>query len=88
MHCTLLAPGPVREAHIPEEQQSIVDKVVPDFLWTTYESCSQETLRAMSTNKRRVVPGPLSKFGSLVGRALPTALSAPLIGSFYAKMGE
>lgn len=88
VHCTLLAPGPVREAHIPEEQQSIVDKVVPDFLWTTYESCSQETLRAMSANKRRVVPGPLSKFGSLVGRALPTALSAPLIGSFYAKMGE
>ena len=57
--CTLLAPGPVRDAVIPEEEQSIVDKVVPDFLWTTYESCSAETLEAMARNQRRVVPGPL-----------------------------
>lgn len=46
--CTLLAPGPVRDAVVPDEEQSIVDKVVPDFLWTTYESCSAETLEAMA----------------------------------------
>ncbi|MDO5032939.1 mycolate reductase [Corynebacterium sp.] len=84
--CTLLAPGPVREAHIPEAEQSIVDKVVPDFLWTTYESCSAETLEAMARNQRRVVPGPLSKVMNALGKIVPTPVAAPLIGSFYSKM--
>ncbi|PRQ10361.1 short-chain dehydrogenase [Corynebacterium sp. 13CS0277] len=88
VHCTLLSPGPVREAEIPEEEKSIVDKVVPDFLWTTYESCSKETLKAMAANKRRVIPGPLSKVGAAVGAVLPTAVISPLIGRFYAKMGN
>lgn len=88
VHCTLLAPGPVREAYVPEEEQSIVDKVVPDFLWTTYESCSRDTLRAMRTNKRRVVPGPLSKAMDVVSTYGPRGVIAPLVGSFYAKMGE
>ena len=85
--CTLLAPGPVREATIAEEDQSIVDKVVPDFLWTTYESCSQETIAAMRRNQRRVVPGPLSKAMNSLSQVLPTPVIAPLVGSFYAKMG-
>ena len=84
--CTLLAPGPVRDAVIPEEEQSIVDKVVPDFLWTTYESCSAETLEAMARNQRRVVPGPLSKAMNTLGQIIPTPIAAPLIGSFYSKM--
>ncbi|APT85289.1 mycolate reductase [Corynebacterium aquilae] len=88
VHCTLLSPGPVREAVIPEEEQSIVDKVVPDFLWTTYESCSKETLNAMAANKRRVIPGPLSKVGAAIGAVLPTAVISPIIGKFYAKMGN
>ena len=45
--CTLLAPGPVRDAVIPEEEKSIVDKVVPDFLWTTYESCAKRVSRSV-----------------------------------------
>lgn len=85
--CTLLAPGPVREAEIPESEQSIVDKVVPDFLWTTYESCSKETLDAMAKNKRRVVPGPLSKAMNAVSSVAPTAVLSPIMGWFYRKMG-
>lgn len=85
--CTLLAPGPVREAEIPESEQSIVDKVVPDFLWTTYESCSKETLDAMAKNKRRVVPGPLSKAMNAVSSVAPTAVLSPVMGWFYKKMG-
>lgn len=87
VHCTLLAPGPVRANEIPANEQSIVDKVVPDFLWTTYESCSAETLEAMSRNRRRVVPGPLSKAMNSVSRIAPTALLSPLMGWFYSKMG-
>lgn len=87
VHVTLLAPGPVREALKPEDARSIVDRVVPDFLWTTYESCSRETLHAMAANKRRIVPGPLSKFGAALGQVLPVRVSAPLLGAVYKKMG-
>ena len=85
--CTLLAPGPVRDAVIPDSEKSIVDKVVPDFLWTTYESCSEETLKAMSRNQRRVVPGPLSKAMNTLSQILPTPALAPLMGKFYSQMG-
>lgn len=84
--CTLLAPGPVREAVIDPKDQTIVDKVVPDFFWTTYQSCSAETLDAMARNQRRVVPGPLSKAMNILSQVLPTPLLAPLIGRFYSKM--
>lgn len=88
VHVTLLAPGPVREAHVPEEEQTIVDKVVPDFLWTTYESCSRDTLNALRRNKRRVVPGPLSKAMDVVSTYGPRGVIAPIVGKFYAQMGE
>lgn len=84
--CTLLAPGPVRDAVIPEEEKSIVDKVVPDFLWTTYESCAKESLEALAKNKRRVVPGPLSKVLNVASLVAPRGIASPLIGSFYKKM--
>lgn len=87
VHCTLLAPGPVRANEIPASEQSIVDRVVPDFLWTTYESCSAETLEAMSKNRRRVVPGPLSKAMNGISAYAPTGLLAPVMGWFYSKMG-
>lgn len=84
--CTLLAPGPVREATIPEEEQTIVDKVVPDFLWTTYESCAKESLEALALNKRRVVPGPLSKAMNAVSQVAPASVLSPVMGWFYSKM--
>lgn len=88
VHCTLLAPGPVREAHVPEAEQSIVDRVVPDALWTTYESCSRETIEAMVKNRRRVVPGPVSKAMNAISQAAPTAVLAPVMGWFYRKLGQ
>ena len=77
----------MRDAVIPEEEKSIVDKVVPDFLWTTYESCSEETIEAMMKNQRRITPGPLSKAMDFVSSYGPRWLIAPVIGSFYSKMG-
>ncbi|MBN9644146.1 mycolate reductase [Corynebacterium mendelii] len=84
--CTLLAPGPVREAAKPEEELSIVDKVVPGWLWTTYETCSRQTLEAMASNKRRVVPGPLGKTMDFVSQFAPTGVISPVAGWFYSKM--
>lgn len=86
--CTLLAPGPVREAVIPDAEKTIVDRVVPDAVWTTYESCSRETLEAMAAGRRRVVPGPLAKVMEVVTNVAPTRVIAPIIGGFYKKMGS
>ncbi|QGU01449.1 3-oxoacyl-[acyl-carrier-protein] reductase FabG [Corynebacterium kalinowskii] len=86
--CTLLAPGPVREAVVPDAEKTIVDRVVPDAVWTTYESCSRETLEAMAAGKRRVVPGPLAKLMEVATNVGPTRLVAPIIGGFYKKMGQ
>ena len=88
VHVTLLAPGPVREAYIPEAEQSIVDKVVPDFLWTTYESCAADTISAMRKNRRRIVPGPLAKTMDVVSNYAPRGWLPPIMGKFYAQMGE
>lgn len=88
VHCTLLAPGPVRDTSTPEEEQNTIDKIVPDFLWTTYESCAYETLDALAKNRRRVVPGPLSKAMDFISTYAPSALLSPIMGKFYAKMGE
>lgn len=84
--CTLLAPGPVREAHIPAAEMTIVDRVVPGFLWTTYDACSVEALAALAASRRRVVPGPLSKLMHVLTAVLPTGVIAPVIGRFYKKM--
>lgn len=86
--CTLLAPGPVREARKEEEKRSGVDRVTPDFVWTTYEDCAVETLDALAANKLRVVPGPLSKIMNTLSTYVPRKLSAPVMAKLYAKMAE
>lgn len=86
--CTLLAPGPVREARKEEEKRSGVDRVTPDFVWTTYEDCAVETLDALAANKLRVVPGPLSKIMNTLSTYVPRKLSAPVVAKLYAKMAE
>lgn len=83
IHCTLLAPGPVREAIKPGEEHTQVDDAVPDFLWTTYDDCAIDTLRALGANKLRVVPGPLSKVMNWAGTYLPRRFTAPIAGKFY-----
>ncbi|RAV34627.1 mycolate reductase [Corynebacterium heidelbergense] len=84
--CTLLAPGPVREARKEEEKRTGIDRVTPDFIWTTYEDCAVDTLNALAANKVRVVPGPLSKLMNVFGLYVPHRLSAPLMGKLYGKM--
>lgn len=86
--CTLLAPGPVREARKEEEKRTGVDRVTPDFVWTTYEDCAVETLDALAANKMRVVPGPLSKIMNTLSTYIPRKLSAPVIAKLYAKMAQ
>lgn len=88
VHVTLLAPGPVRTEAPDPAEQSAVDRLVPDALWVTSESAAREALDGLAGNRMRVVPGIVGKVMSVSGTYLPRRLTAPVIGSFYRKMGE
>ena len=87
VNVTLLAPGPVRTEIPDPAEASIVDKVVPGFLWTSSESAARVSLDALARNKMRVVPGILSKSMSVAGQYSPRAIVAPIVGNFYKKLG-
>ncbi len=87
VHVTLLAPGPVRTELPDPADASIVDKIVPDFLWISSEYTAKVSLNALARNKMRVVPGILSKAMSVAGQYSPRAMVAPIVGSFYKKLG-
>ena len=88
VHVTLLAPGPVRTHTPTPEEASIVDRVVPDFMWNSSESVAKLSLDALERNKMRVVPGALSKAMSVAGGYTPRKFTAPIVGSFYRKLGD
>ncbi|GAB2669511.1 mycolate reductase [Gordonia jinhuaensis] len=88
VHVTLLAPGPVRTDTPAAEDASIVDRLVPDFLWNSSEYVARLSLDALERNKMRVVPGALSKAMSLAGTYSPRMVSAPIVGTFYKKLGD
>ena len=57
VHVTLLAPGPVRTEEPDPAEASIVDKLVPDFLWISSEHTAKVSLDALAANRMRIVPG-------------------------------
>ncbi|GAA1480347.1 mycolate reductase [Gordonia sinesedis] len=88
VHVTLLAPGPVRTETPSDEDASVVDRLVPDFLWHSSDKVAEMSLDALNHNKMRVVPGTLSKAMSVAGGYSPRAVVAPIVGSFYRKLGD
>jgi short-subunit dehydrogenase len=42
----------------------------------------------LADNKMRVVPGIISKAMSVAGQYSPRAVVAPIVGSFYKKLGS
>src|SRR5690348_11148382 len=85
VHVTLLAPGPVR-TESPEEP-SLVDKLVPEFLWISTEHTAKLSLDGLERNKMRVVPGVTSKAMSVASGYTPRAIVAPIVGAVYKKLG-
>ena len=57
VHVTLLAPGPVRTELPDPAEQSLVERLIPDFLWIDTEYTARISLDGMERNKMRVVPG-------------------------------
>jgi uncharacterized protein len=87
VHVTLLAPGPVRTDLPQDAERSLVERLVPDFLWISTEHTAQVSLNALERNKMRVVPGLTSKAMSVGSGYAPRAIVAPIVGSFYKKLG-
>jgi short-subunit dehydrogenase len=87
VHVTLLAPGPVRTTSPDPADASLVDKLVPEFLWISTEHTAEMSLDALERNKMRIVPGITSKAMSVASQYAPRAVVAPIVGSFYKRLG-
>jgi short-subunit dehydrogenase len=87
VHVTVLAPGPVRETLPAETEQSLVEKLIPDFLWISTEYTAKLSLDALEHNKMRVVPGVTSKAMSVASGYAPRAIVTPIVGAVYKKLG-
>lgn len=88
VHVTLLAPGPVRAETPDPTDASIVDRLVPDFLWVDTTAAAKVSIDALARNRMRVIPGVIGKSMSLAGQFLPRHLTAPVAGRFYGKLGQ
>ena len=87
VHVTLLAPGPVRTTLPDDAEASLVDRLVPDFLWISTEHTARLSLDGLERNKMRVVPGLTSKAMSVASGYSPRAIVAPIVGAVYKKLG-
>lgn len=87
VHVTVLAPGPVRTELPDPADASLVERLVPEFLWISTEHTARVSLNALARNKMRVVPGITSKAMSVASQYAPRAIVAPIAGSFYKKLG-
>ena len=87
VHVTLLAPGPVRTTLPDDEEASLVERLVPDFLWISTEHTARLSLDGLERNKMRVVPGVTSKAMSVASGYTPRAIVTPIVGAIYKKLG-
>ena len=87
VHVTLLAPGPVRTELPDPEERSLVEKLIPDFLWIDTEYTARVSLDGLEHNKMRVVPGLTSKAMSVASGYAPRAIVTPIVGAVYKKLG-
>jgi short-subunit dehydrogenase len=84
---TLLAPGPVRTELPDEAEQSLVERLIPDFLWINTEYTARISLDGLARNKMRIVPGLTSKAMSVASGYAPRGIVTPIVGAVYKKLG-
>ncbi|MET0703014.1 MAG: mycolate reductase [Mycobacterium sp.] len=87
VHVTVLAPGPVRTELPDPADRSLVEKLIPDFLWIDTEYTARVSLDALAHNRMRVVPGLTSKAMSVASGYAPRAIVTPIVGAVYKKLG-
>jgi short-subunit dehydrogenase len=87
IHVTVLAPGPVRTDLPDPAEQSLVEKLIPDFLWISTDYTAKISLDGLERNKMRVVPGVTSKAMSVASGYAPRSIVTPIVGAVYKKLG-
>lgn len=87
IHVTVLAPGPVRTELPNPDEQSLVEKLIPNFLWISTEYTAKISLDGLDRNKMRVVPGVTSKAMSVASGYAPRSIVTPIVGAVYKKLG-
>ncbi|CAN3130036.1 mycolate reductase [Mycobacterium sp. smrl_JER01] len=87
VHVTVLAPGPVRTELPDPDEQSLVERLIPDFLWIDTQYTAKVSLDGLDRNKMRVVPGVTSKAMSAASGYAPRSIVAPIVGAVYKKLG-
>jgi uncharacterized protein len=86
VHVTVLAPGPVRTELPDPDDQSLVERLIPDFLWISTEHTAKISLDGLERNKMRVVPGVTSKAMSAATGYAPRSIVSPIVGAVYKKL--
>ncbi|QIS03410.1 SDR family NAD(P)-dependent oxidoreductase [Nocardia brasiliensis] len=86
VHCTLLAPGPVRTEYAAVAEVPKLDHALPDLCWVSAEQAAAEAISGMAAGKRRVVPGVFAKVQTFAGQYTPRGLIGPLIRAAYRKI--
>jgi short-subunit dehydrogenase len=87
IHVTVLAPGPVRTDLPDPSEQSLVERLIPDFLWISTEYTAKISLDGLERNRMRVVPGVTSKAMSAATGYAPRSVVSPIVGAVYKKLG-
>jgi short-subunit dehydrogenase len=87
VHVTVLAPGPVRTDLPDPADRSLVEKLIPDFLWIDTGYTAKVSLDGLAHNKMRVVPGITSKAMSVASGYAPRGIVTPIVGAVYKKLG-
>src|ERR1700754_4221206 len=87
VHVTLPAPGPVRETLPDAHEQSLVEKLIPDFLSIYTEYNAKLSQDGWEPNRMRVVPGVTSKAMSVASGYTPRSIVTPIVGAVYKKLG-
>ncbi|BBY62174.1 mycolate reductase [Mycolicibacterium helvum] len=87
VHVTVLAPGPVRTELPDAAEQSLVERLIPDFLWINTEYTARISLDGLARNKMRIVPGLTSKAMSVASGYAPRGIVTPIVGAVYKKLG-
>ncbi|MGH3971391.1 MAG: short-chain dehydrogenase, partial [Mycobacterium sp.] len=77
---------PVRTGVLESLDATLVDKLVPDYLWISAEHAAKASLDGLARNKMRVIPGIPAKAMSVANQYLPRSIVTPVVGSFYKKL--
>ena len=87
VHVTLLAPGPVRAEMPDPAEASLVDRLIPDFLWISVEHTAAAVTGWLGAQQDAGGPGVTSKAMSVASGYAPRAIVTPIVGAVYKKLG-